>query len=243
MIRSIDLKRKAQLHMYLPITICIPEYQEFTVHALLDSGAEASLLQEIFIPQQFWVPLDKKGMLNDFMERQVFVTHKAKNLQVQISDIHGNNKIYNFDFALLPKEFDSDCILGMDNLRHLPPFNKYYSELDGSLVPQVTLPATIAPHYTPAAQRGEKPVTLIEHVKTPKIIQPKICTYNIPTTNEFEILIHNMLEPLYSDDPLKWFDKAPRYCKIELMEQYKDAKVRVNSIMVSPTGKEKLQNK
>ena len=151
MIRSIDLKRKAQLHIYLPITICIPEYQEVTVHALLDSGAEASLLQEIFIPQQFWVPLDKKGMLNDFMGRQVPVTHKAKNLQVQITDIHGNNKIYNFDFALLPKEFDSDCILGMDNLRHLPPFNKYYFELDGVLVPRVTLPATIAPHYTPVA--------------------------------------------------------------------------------------------
>ena len=55
MIRHLDLKKKAQLHIYLPLTICIPDYQEFTIHALLDSGAEASLLQEIFIPQQFWV--------------------------------------------------------------------------------------------------------------------------------------------------------------------------------------------
>lgn len=48
-----------------------------------------------------------------------------------------------------------------------------------------------------------------------------------------------MREPLYySDNPLKWFDKAPKCWQIELMEQYKYLKMRVNNIMVTPFDKE-----
>jgi hypothetical protein len=235
MIRTIDLKKKAQLHIFIPITLCFPDKQEITLHALLDSGAEASLLQEVFIPQKYWIPLDKKGILNDFMGRQVPITHKVQKLEVHIPNIHGNLKIYYFDFALLPKQLDTDCILGMDNLRYLSPFDKHYFELDGQMVPRIPLPAYLSQHYTPSAQRGE--VTLIEQNI---LVQDKICTYNINISNEFEKVVHNMLEPLYSDNPLKWFDRSPRYCTIEFLEKFKDSKVRVNSIMVSPFDKEEF---
>lgn len=112
-------------------------------------------------------------------------------MRLQILAIHGDNKAYTFDFALLPWQFDSVCILDMDNLRHLPPFNMYFFELDDALIPRTPLSAIIALQYAPRTQRGERTITLIENVssQTSCILQIKIYTYNIPTLNDFEVLI------------------------------------------------------
>ncbi|KAG0494548.1 hypothetical protein HPP92_005542 [Vanilla planifolia] len=117
-----DLKKKAQLHIYLPTTIHLPEFEDVTIHALVDIGAEASLLQQVFIPKQFWLPLDTKTSLTDFMGRQVPVTHKVANIAVSIPNIHNNLTTYKFNFALLPLDFNTDCLIGLDNLRHFFSF-------------------------------------------------------------------------------------------------------------------------
>lgn len=62
-----------------------------------------------------------------------------------------------------------------------------------------------------SAQRGK--THLIDTVT-----KNKVYTYNIHINNEFETTIHRMLEPLYNNNPLKLFDKTPRYFSLELLE-------------------------
>lgn len=139
---------------------------------------------------------------------------------------------YEFEFASLPKKFDIDCLLGMNNLRYYAPYNTHYFYFDNIQIPRVHFLVHLLPYFTPAS-RGESTQLIDHHTVTP------IYTYPVHITSDLELVIHNILEHLYTNNRLLYFDKAPRYCSLDLLEQYKETKVTVNSIIVSPLDKQK----
>ena len=180
---------------------------------MIDTGAEVNICKYNCLPDSKWIKLKTPIIVKGFNNEGSMINYKAKDIKIQIwNKILKIDEIYNYD---LPTK---DMILG------IPFLDKYYPHILTKTHWWLTTPCN---HKIGAKRVPNKIRKNTEWIKGSEDINQHLD--NMPNTSEginyiiFTIdklsPIKQKLEKLYSEDPLKGWNKHKTIVKIELINK------------------------
>jgi len=200
------------MKIYILAKIIIENYYNRYYTPMLDTGAEANMCKHNCLPEEKWEKLKTPIVVTGFNNEGSMITYKAKNIKLQIWDkILTIEDIYSYEFI------NKDMLLGMPFLEKLYPH---------------VITKTHWWFTTPCKQKvGAKRVNNKNRKTTPWIKGSEKITQKLENIKEinhnielivFSIdklkLIQEKLESLYSENPLKGWEKHKTKIKIELID-------------------------
>ena len=211
------------MKIYVLMKIVVEGYYSRYYTPMIDTGAEANLCRYNCLPESKWDKLKTPIIVKGFNNEGSLITYKARNVKIQVWDkILTIEEIYNYELT------SKDILLGM------PFLDKLYPHIITKTDWWFTTPCKQKVRAkrvnnkirkkTDWIKGSEKITQKLENIKnTEDTIELVVFSINkteitIFSINKIEI-IQKKLEQLYSEDPLKGWEKHKTTIKIELIDK------------------------
>lgn len=119
-VERMGLKKIMYNYLYVSVEIRLLEYQNYTLHALFDTGATISVIRPEAIPREYWLAMKRKKHING-VQGNFELTHRVTNFPLWINDINGQaHRIVIKEMFIFPR-MNGDIVIGNNVLQHYFP--------------------------------------------------------------------------------------------------------------------------
>lgn len=119
-VRRMGLKKIIYNYLYVSVEIRLPEYKNYTLHAVFDTGATISVIRPEAIPKEYWLEMKRKKYING-VQGHFELTHKITNFPLWIDDINGQPHQIVIKEMLIFPGMNGDIVIGNNILQHYLP--------------------------------------------------------------------------------------------------------------------------
>ncbi|KAH9295209.1 hypothetical protein KI387_038797 [Taxus chinensis] len=208
---------KTSCNPFCRIQICIPNIKPYNLDAMLDTGAEISLLKYNAIPKDCWVP---DPLQISFDSKKVFSPCSA-NIPVQLGQMQTNLMVHQFDLL------HYDMLLGSDNLNNYMPYTICHDEIR---FPQGSIPRLQSyQSVVPSAPKSTKPSNLDWLHKSISM-----------NTSVIDALINKIKADCTSNNPHAFIHRKKHYCQLDF-QTTTSPKFKAHHIGMAPSEKIECQ--